>query len=534
LYGKEQFVCAPANGRFGAPGKKIQFIFTNSRLKPPEYKMTITKYAFAALLPLLALSCSEQPMIISQQAVAPAKASVPYRAGDKTVVVYTTADSSNKRLTVTDTLRFRDFGQPKETQVCVFVDPTKKFQTYLGIGAAMTDASAETFAKLSKAKQQEFLQAHFDPVKGSGYTLARTNIHSCDFSSGSYTYVADNDTLLKTFSLEHDRKYRIPFIKRAIAAAGGKLTMFVSPWSPPAWMKDNNSMLKGGKLKPQHYQHWANYFERFIKGYEKEGIPIWGLTIQNEPMATQTWESCVFTAEEERDFLKNNLGPTLKRTGLGNKKIIVWDHNRDLIFQRSTTLLDDPEAAKYAWGIGFHWYEDWSGGQPMYENIKRVHEAYPDKQIMFTEGCAESFDSSRYNVWALGEEYGRSMINDFNNGMVGFTDWNILLDEKGGPNHVKNFCFAPVHADTRTGELIYTNAYYYIGHFSKFVKPGARRISSAASRSQLLTTAFANPDGSVAVIVMNQGSAKTPYVLWINGKAAELTAAPHSIATLTF
>ncbi len=221
------------------------------------------------------------------------------------------------------------------TQICVFVDPAKKFQTFVGIGGALTDASAETFAKLSKEKQQEFMQAHFDPVKGINYTLARTNIHSCDFSSGSYTYVTEGDSTLKTFNVDHDKKYRIPFIKQAIAAAGGKLLLFASPWSPPAFMKDNNNMLQGGKLKPGYYQTWANYFTKFIKTYEKEGIPIWGVTIQNEPMATQKWESCIFTAEDERDFLKNNLGPTMQKEGLGDKKIIVWDHNRDLIFSTS-------------------------------------------------------------------------------------------------------------------------------------------------------------------------------------------------------
>ncbi|MFT3677869.1 MAG: glycoside hydrolase family 30 protein [Chitinophagaceae bacterium] len=457
-----------------------------------------------------------------------------FSAEGKKVLVYTTADSSALRLTATDTLSFKEMGQPFETQICVFVDPDKTYQTFFGIGAALTDASAETFYKLPKEKQQEFLKAYFDKENGIGYTVARTNINSCDFSSGSYTYVDSNDKDLKSFNIEPDRKYKLPFIKEAMQAAGGKLTLFASPWSPPAWMKDNNNMLQGGKLKPAFYDSWALYYTKFIKEYEKEGVPVWGISVQNEPMAKQRWESCIYTAEEERDFLKKHLGPTMEKEGLKEKKIIVWDHNRDLIYQRAQTYFDDPEAAKYAWGIGFHWYEDWSGGQPMYENIKRVHEAYPDKNIFFTEGCAESFDAKRYNAWALGEEYGRSMINDFNNGMVGFTDWNILLDETGGPNHVQNFCFAPVHGDTKTGQLIYTNAYYYIGHFSKFIQPGAKRISSAASRSQLLTTAFRNPDGKTVVVVMNQSNAETPYFLWINGKAAELKAKPRSIATLVF
>jgi glucosylceramidase len=452
----------------------------------------------------------------------------------KSIVVYTTADTANYRLTPTDTLQFADFGQPKETQPCVFVDPSKTYQTFLGIGGALTDASAETFAKLSKDKQQEFLNAYYNPQSGIGYTLARTNIHSCDFSSGSYTYVNNNDEELKSFNIEHDKQYRIPFIKQANAATGGKLTLYASPWSPPAWMKDNNDMLHGGKLKPEHYQTWANYFAKFIKAYEKEGIPVWGLTIQNEPMATQIWESCIFTAEEERDFLKKYLGPTLQKEGLGDKKIIAWDHNRDLIYQRASTLLNDPEAAKYAWGIGFHWYEDWSGADQVFQNVGKVAESFPNKNLLFTEGCNGPFKMENINSWKLGERYGRSMINDFNNGTVGWTDWNVLLDEIGGPNHVKNYCFAPIHADTRSGQLIYTNAYYYIGHFSKFIKPGAKRIISSASRSPLLTTAFKNEDGKTAVVVMNSGDQEMPFHLWVAGKAAPVKSLPHSIMTLVF
>ena len=450
------------------------------------------------------------------------------------ITVYTTADKTDHRLALTNKLAFKPMGQPLETQICVFVDPTKTFQTFLGIGGALTDASAETYAKLPAAKQQEFIKAHFDPNDGIAYTLARTNIHSCDFSSGSYTYVDEGDKDLKSFNVNHDQQFRIPFIKRAIAAAGGKLNIFASPWSPPAFMKSNNNMLQGGKLKPEFYQSWANYFVKFIRAYEKEGIPIWGVSIQNEPMATQKWESCIFSAEEERDFLKLHLGPTIKKEGLDAKKIIVWDHNRDLIYQRARTIMTDPKAAQYAWGIGYHWYEPWSGGEPMFDNVKLVREAFPDKHLIFTEGCADSFKSERLTDWKLGELYGRSMINDFNSGTVGWTDWNVLLDETGGPNHVKNFCFAPVHADTRTGELIYTNSYYYIGHFSKFVRAGAKRITSSPSRSPLLSTAFVNPDGKVAVVVMNRTEQKMNYFLWLDGQAAEVESLPHSIQTLVF
>ena len=450
------------------------------------------------------------------------------------ITVHTTADKTDLRLSKTDTLTFKHMGQPLETQVCVFVDPARKFQTILGIGGALTDASAETFAKLPAARQDEVLRAYFDADKGIGYTLGRTSIHSCDFSSGSYTYVDEGDKELKSFSVSHDKAFRIPFIRKAMAAAGGKLTLFASPWSPPAFMKTNNDILHGGRLKPEFHQAWATYYTKFIRAYEREGIPIWGISVQNEPMATQTWESCVFSAEDERDFLKNFLGPTMKRAGLGDRKIIAWDHNRDLVYQRASTILKDPNAAKYVWGIGYHWYEPWSGGDQMFDNVKLVHESFPDKHLIFTEGTVDSFKPQDIRNWRLGEHYGRSMVNDFNSGVVGWTDWNVLLDETGGPNHVGNFCFAPVHADTKTGELTYTNSYYYIGHFSKFVRPGARRIACSPSRSQLLSTAFVNLDGKVSVVVMNASDKQVSYHLWMDGKAAEVSSPAHSIQTLVF
>ncbi|MBS7566876.1 glycoside hydrolase family 30 protein [Mucilaginibacter sp. Bleaf8] len=455
-----------------------------------------------------------------------------FDAGNKQVKVYTTAQNTEYRLSETGSIDFKNYSQPVESEVSVFVDPDKQFQTLLGIGGALTDASAEVFAKMTKAQQQEFLTAYYNPQKGIGYTLGRTNIASCDFSSASYGYIAENDAALKTFNIDHDKKYRIPFIKAAIAAAGGKLTMFVSPWSPPAWMKDNGKLVGGGKLLPQYRQSWANHTIKFIKAYEALNIPIWGLSVQNEPMAKQTWESCIFTAEEERDFIKQYLGPTLTKEGMAGKKLIAWDHNRDLMYQRASTVLEDPEAAKYVWGIGYHWYETWTGGAMRFENEKLVKEAFPNTNLMFTEGCVESFKLDSIGSWALGERYGNSLINDFNNGTVGWTDWNILLDEQGGPNHVGNFCYAPVHYNTKTKQLIYTNMYYYLGHFSKFVRPGAKRIISSSSRDALQSTAFQNTDGSIAVIVMNKSDKKVPYSLWIKGKIAQTTSLPHSISTL--
>ena len=455
-----------------------------------------------------------------------------FSAENKSAVVYVTADKTNLRLSQTATVNFVDFEQPLETQVCVFVDPSHQFQTMLGIGGALTDASAETFAKLPADKQQEFLKAYYDPAQGIGYTLARTNIHSCDFSSGSYTYVQENDAALKSFSIDHDKTFRLPFIKKVMAAGNGRINLYASPWSPPAWMKDNKNMLQGGKLLPEYRQSWADYYVKFIRAYEQEGIPLWGLSVQNEPMAKQKWESCIFTAADERDFIKQYLGPTLEKAGMSGKKLIAWDHNRDLIYQRASTILDDPGAAKYVWGIGYHWYETWTGSAMQFENVKRVAETYPHKNLIFTEGCVESFKFDRISDWSLGERYGRSMVNDFNSGTVGWTDWNVLLDEKGGPNHVGNFCFAPIIADTRDGSLHYTNSYYYIGHFSKFIRPGAKRVATTTNRDKLLATSFVNQDGKIAVVVMNGSDDKINYRLCIGSLAAEVESLPHSIATI--
>jgi glucosylceramidase len=449
---------------------------------------------------------------------------------NRPVTVYTTAKNTGDRLSITDTLHFKQFGQPTEDQACIFVDPSHKFQTFLGIGGAITDAAAKTFYKLPKDKRQEILQAYYDPQKGIGYTLARTQINSCDFSSESYTYVAKNDTALKTFSIKHDEKYRIPLIKAANKKAGGKLTIYASPWSPPGWMKDNGSMLHGGHLKPEFYQTWAHYFVKFINAYKKQGVNIWGVTVQNEPMAAQTWESCIYTAKQERNFVKNALGPVFQKSGLSNKKIIIWDHNRGLMYQRVSTTLNDPAAAKYVWGVGFHWYV-----RDNFQNVRRVHEAFPKTHLLFTEGTNFPFDMSKVHEWKWGENYGRSMIHDLNNGAIGWTDWNILLNQRGGPNHVQNFCFAPIIGNTKTDKLIYMNSYYYIGQFSKFIRPGAQRIISSTNRGdRLQTTAFINPDGKIAVVVLNLTDQKIPYHLWIYGKAAPEISLPHSIQTLVF
>lgn len=493
----------------------------------------IKKTIFTFWVLLLIFSCKQKQESDDQAVLDTNKSKEKVSLLGKEVLVFTTAKDTEKRLSLDLNTIFKKATQPLESEVAVFVNPEKQFQEFLGIGGAITDATAEVFSTLSKDKQEELLKAYYSE-EGINYNIIRTSIHSSDFGLGSHTYIEEGDKELKTFSIEKDKEKRIPMIKRAQALINEDLVFYASPWSPPAFMKTNNNMLQGGKLLPEYNQAWANYFVKFIEAYEAEDIPVWGVTIQNEPMAVQRWESCIYTAEEERDFLKNYLGPTFENNGLGDKNIVVWDHNRDLISHRANTIFEDPEAMKYAWGIGFHWYETWAGGEPKYDNLKNIEESFPDMKLLFTEGCQEGFDPTQYQRWSNAERYGNSMINDFNNGTVGWTDWNILLNENGGPNHVQNFCFAPIHADTKTNELIYTPTYYYIGHFSKFIEKGAFRVSTTTSRTTLESTSFQNPDGSIVTVVMNKTDHKMNYKLIVGDSEISLQIEPHAMQSIIY
>ena len=438
---------------------------------------------------------------------------------------YCTAKGTEERLKELSPLEFSDKSREIE-QTTITVNTQKTYQTIEGFGGAFTEAAATTFYKMSPKIQEEILNAYFNPAEGNGYTLCRTHINSCDFSLGNYAYTeVDGDIDLKHFSIEHDRQSLIPLIKSASSVDGAEFKLLASPWSPPAWMKTNGKMNSGGKLKPEYHNTWAKYYARYIKEYAKEDISIWGISVQNEPEAIQTWDSCVYSADEERDFVKNHLGPVLEKEGLSNIKIIIWDHNRNYMYQRAKTVFDDPEASKYVWGTGFHWYDG-----DNFDNLQLLHDAYPDKKLLFTEGCQEG--GLHLGSWDLGERYAHSMINDLNRWCVGFTDWNLILNEEGGPNHVGNYCSAPIIADTKTDKLHYQNSYYYIGHFSRFIKPGAKRVISCSSMDELETTAFINKDGSIAVVILNRTGNDINFALEIENKLTETDIAKHSIKTI--
>jgi glucosylceramidase len=443
----------------------------------------------------------------------------------KEVEIYMTAESTSDRLTNKGFHIFEPLIQPDENYPTIMVDLDKTFQIIEGFGGAFTDASAIIFTKMSEEKQQEFLTACFDPQKGNSYTLCRTTIHSCDYSDEQYTYDdVPGDKDLKNFTIEHDRKYRIGFIQRALKTANGNIKIYASPWSPPSWMKTNNEMLHGGKLKPEYFQTWADYFVKYIEAYKKEGIPIWGLTVQNEPMAVQVWESCIFTAEEERDFVRDYLGPTLHKNGLSDVKLMIWDHNRGIMYQRAEVVYDDPEASKYVWGTAYHWYIG-----DHFDNVRMVHDAFPDKKLIYTE-------AGMGGDWPTALRLAKNIIIDLNNWTNGWTFWNFLLDENRAPRHAGGTGpgMSIVTFNTNTGELIFNPPYYYFGHFSRFIKPGAKRIACTSNNDDLVASAFINPDGKVAVVIINLRNSKQLFHLWFNGKAAKYAIPAHAIITMVF
>ncbi|HUJ73165.1 MAG TPA: glycoside hydrolase family 30 protein [Verrucomicrobiae bacterium] len=416
--------------------------------------------------------------------------------------------------------------EPDEDIPTIIIDDKKTFQTIQGFGGAFTDAAADIFAKLPRDAQEQFLKACFDPVDGNGYTLCRTTIHSCDYAEDMYTYddtAGDKD--LKNFTIDHDRKDRIPFIKRAQAVAGkGNLHLYASPWSPPGWMKTNGEMLHGGKLKPEYSQTWADYYVKYIKAYLAEGIPMWGLTVQNEALATQVWESSIFTADEERDFVRNFLGPTLEKAALSDVKLMIWDHNRGLIYERVQPAYDDPKASRYIWGAAFHWY---TGDH--FDNVRIVHDAFPDKHLLYTEGGIGG-------TWPAALRLSKSIITDLNNWTEGWDVWNLLLDQDNGPRHAGGVPGVHgstiVNANTTTGEITYNPPHYILGQFSRFIRPGAKRIVSTSTSDDFIATAALNSDGKIAVVVLNLQDRQTFLRVWLHGKFVKYQCPPN--ATITF
>ncbi|TVQ25370.1 MAG: glucosylceramidase [Spirochaetaceae bacterium] len=426
---------------------------------------------------------------------------------------------------------------PEHVAVHLRVGAPRRADAFRGFGGAFTESAAWVFSGLGDEVQQEVLSACFSPQDGLGYTYARTHMNSCDFSLGNYSAVeTPGDTKLWSFFCEQEPKYLWPFMDAANAYRGEAVPMLLSPWSPPAWMKTNNSMNNGGSLRPEYRDAWARYFCRYILELQERGFSVFGITVQNEPEATQTWDSCRYSASEEAAFIRDYLGPELHRQGLSDVALYCWDHNRDLLWERVDAIMKYTDAARYITGAAIHWYADGH-----FDQVEAVKSAYPDLEIVFTEGCIEG--GVKLGQWDRAERYAKNIIGDLNAGVTLWLDWNLMLDTQGGPNHVGNYCDAPLIANPETGEVHYQPSYDAIGHFSRYIHAGARCLQldwndaaggvSVATRESLSATAFENLDGTRVTVLCNAGDEAISVNLDTDGGHAILTAEVpgHSITT---
>lgn len=409
----------------------------------------------------------------------------------------------------------------------VNVYPEVNFQAFRGFGGAFTEAAAHIYAGMSEPKKKEIISGYFGK-EGLRYNFGRIHMNSCDFALGNYTYVEEGDDTLKTFDISHDFKEIIPMIQDAKKEAEEEIQILMSPWSPPAFMKTNQDMNHGGSLKREYYQAWADYFVRFIQEYEKAGIPIGYLTVQNETQAVQTWDSCIYSSEEESLFAREYLGPALEKAGL-DVAIFVWDHNKEEAYQRTKEVLSDEKAKKYVKGIAIHWY---TGDH--FDAIELIKKQYPDKEVFFTEGCVEYSRFADSGEIDKAEMYAHDILGNLNAGISASIDWNLLLDEKGGPNHVGNFCAAPIMCTPSEDSYEKRLTYYYIGQFSRYIKRGAVRIGTTRYTDDVEVTGFLNPDGERVLIVLNRTEKEVPVTIREEGRGLEIKVSGHSIQTFCY
>ena len=433
-----------------------------------------------------------------------------------------------------DGIKTRDYetalipdAKNQEMQV-INLYPDKTYQKIEGFGAALTESAGYALSRMSEENRKKVVEAYYGK-DGIGYTIGRIHMDSCDFSIGNYCAVENpDDPEFRDFSLERDAKYVQPLVKAVSKTLGKPVSLLLSPWSPPAFLKETGVRNGGGHLKKESYPDYANYIAKYITEYEKLGLPISWMTVQNEPLAVQTWDSCEYMAEEEKEFLRDYLYPTLKEKGLDHVKLYIWDHNKERTYERTRDIVDETTKDMIA-GVAYHWY---SGDH--FDTLSMVREDYPDQMLMHSEGCVElaRYGAAAGNSLRHAKQYAHDIIGDLNHGMNYWIDWNLVLDEIGGPNHVDNFCGAPIICDGTTDTIEVKPMFHAIAHFSKYIKPGAVRIASSTYSPDLEVTAAKNPDGTIALVVLNTSEETKVVNLRMNGTTTRLTFWGNSIATV--
>ncbi len=434
--------------------------------------------------------------------------------------------------------------------------PDMTFQTITGFGGSFTEASASLLNRLSKENRRKILEAYFGDA-GARYSLTRTHINSCDFALGHYSYApVEGDKTLQHFSVAEDRDDIIPMIRDAMAISKDGFRIVSSPWTAPPWMKDNQQWI-GGKLLPEYYDTWALFFSKYLDAYKEAGIDIWGITVENEPLGNgNNWESMLFTPEEMTLFVQNHLGPRLEADGKGEIKILGYDQNREHLQAWVDVMFRDEAASKYFAGTAIHWYA--STYEVFPDALQYAHQKAPGKHLIQSEACVDAeVPRWRDDNWYWSREatdwgwdwapesdkplhpkyvpvyrYAGDIIGCLNNWVDGWIDWNMVLDKQGGPNWFKNWCVAPVIADPASDEVYFTPLYYTMAHFSRFIRPGAVRIGFENPDPELQMTAARNPDGSLAVVLLNPTEKKKSYSLSLDRKTARLEISAKAIQTI--
>lgn len=403
--------------------------------------------------------------------------------------------------------------------------PSMQYQVFEGFGGAMTESAGYIFNQMTKEQQDEMLLQYFG-TEHMKYRMVRIPIDSCDFSLGHYEAVENaEDKEFKSFQLGQVEKNIFPLLNAAQKEYGDDLEIMLTPWSPPAYMKTNNDRNHGGKLKEEYKKIWADYICRYIKEYRKLGYKVKRMSLQNEPKAVQTWDSCIYTALEEKEFLHDYMWPSLQENGLEDIEVFIWDHNKERAFERACTIIDETTNHMVA-GIAFHWY---SGDH--FEALRMIHEKFPGKKLILSEACIEYCKFASDDYLKNAQKYAHDMIGNMNNGMNAFYDWNIVLDEIGGPNHVVNFCDAPFLYDTKKNVLMKRNTARYLWHFSHFIESGAVRIGTSCYTDEVEATAFENRDGKIAVVLLNRTDKELAVNIRMNDKMGKIQMQPNAIAT---
>jgi len=438
----------------------------------------------------------------------------------------------------------------------ITINPNETYQKITGFGGSFTQATAFLMNKLSAKSRAKIIEAYFGET-GAKYSLTRTHINSCDFSTHQYAYnTTAGDTALNQFDISEDEKTIIPMIKDAQKVSKNGFKIIASPWTAPPWMKDNNNWV-GGKLQPQYYNTWALYFSKYFNAYKKNGIHFWGITVENEPHGNgNNWESMLFSPKEMTDFVEYNLGPHLQKTGYGKIKILGYDQNRAGLKEWVDEMYRSPNSSKYYGGTAVHWYE--STYDYFAKDLQYAHLKNPSKHLINTEACIDSDvpawknDSWYWSKeatdwgwdWASEKEkylhpkyapvfrYAGDIIGCLNNYVDGWVDWNMVLNKQGGPNWFKNWCAAPVIVDENTDEVYFTPLYYTMAHFSKFIRPGATRIGFSHADNELQVTATKNVDGSVAVVIFNPSENEKNISLALNKKSTDFKISAKAIQTV--